>query len=232
VSDDEYTLRVEREDGELLVIAGLDLVRAFVAGDPTAKPGGYDALAGKGDRDQITLDDVKAVNQTMRARAKHAHWQPIVDGDQSWLSAIEADLDIIAADDALWEEKRGDELVSAAVASCIRPHIALARATKVLHFKRPLVFPVLDELVVQVVGVNLPDDPSVEDRVRIAKQVTSAIRREGRRNLEPLRAIQTKLAEENVNLSLVRIFDIALWFSHPAAGVIGAAREIRVELRS
>jgi len=231
VPDSPYTLRIEREDGELLVLEGLELVRGFIGGDPSAQPGGYDALAGTGDVNRITLEDVTTINTTMRARSKLAHWQPIVDDDQGWLEAIPPNLDIIEADDEAWSAADGTELVSAAIAGCIRPYIGLARSTKVLHLKRPGVFPVLDELVVQVMGVGLPDSPTPDERIAIAERVTEAIRREGRRNIEALRRIQAKLAEEDVQLSLVRILDIALWFAHPAASVDGAKREIRVRMR-
>ena len=230
--DPAYTLRIEREDGELVVMDGLDLVRGFIAGDPSAQPGGYDSLAGKGDPDRITVEDVIAVNTTMRARSVHASWQPVFDDDQTWLSDIPVKLDIIDADDQMWEAARGAELVSAATAFCIRPYIALARATKVLHLKRPHVFPVLDRLVVEVMGVNLPDSPKRDEKIAIAQRVTAAIRREGRANIDPLQEIQRQLPPEGPKLSLVRIFDICLWFSHPAAGVLGAAREIRVGPRS
>jgi hypothetical protein len=34
-----------------------------------------------------------------------------------------------------------------------------------------------------------------------------------------------------ITAGTVRVFDIALWFSHPAVGVDGVAREITVQLR-
>ena len=46
MADSPYTLRVEREDGELVLIEGLEIVRGFLAGDLSAKPGGYNDLAG------------------------------------------------------------------------------------------------------------------------------------------------------------------------------------------
>jgi len=232
VTDSPFKLRVEREDGELLVLAGLELVRGFIAGDPSAKPGGYDALAGKGDPGRITVDDIQTINISMRARSEHARWQPIFDNDQSWLSGIPLDLDLIETDDDEWAKSNGAALVSRAIGSCIRPYIALARATKVLHLKRPRLFPVLDELVVEVMGVNLPGDAKPEGRIEVAARVTDAIRREGRRNIKALRRIQDELNNDGVQLSLVRILDITLWFSHTAAGVPGALREISIGLRS
>ena len=42
-------LRIRREDvNERLVLDGLGLVRGFLAGDPSARPGGYNSLVGKG----------------------------------------------------------------------------------------------------------------------------------------------------------------------------------------
>jgi hypothetical protein len=60
VADSPYTLRIEREDGDLLVIDGLGLARAFLASDISASPGGYNELAGAGDRARISLEDVRA----------------------------------------------------------------------------------------------------------------------------------------------------------------------------
>lgn len=56
MAETEFTLRVEREDGETLILKGLALARAFFTGDPSAKPGGYDSLAGSGDRDRIVVE--------------------------------------------------------------------------------------------------------------------------------------------------------------------------------
>jgi hypothetical protein len=229
MADTPYTLRVEREDGELVVIEGLEVVQGFLARDLSAKPGGFNDLAGTGDRARISVDDVRTVNKTMRSRSKYAYWQPVFDDAQTWLEEIPDDLDIIEANDDEWNAANGSALVSKAIESCIRPHIALARSTKVLHLKRPYMFPVLDELIVEMMGVSLPTKP--DQRAVVAKRVTAAIRREGRRNIDALRNIQAELATSDIKLSLVRIFDIALWFSHPAASVAGAEREIRISMR-
>jgi hypothetical protein len=114
----------------------------------------------------------------------------------------------------------------------VQPGIGLAGATKLLHLKRPRLFPVLDSLVVEVMGINVGDDATREQRIAIAQQVAAAIRREGRRNIDALRAIQAEVGDGGrLRLTLVRILDICLWFAHPAAGVPGALREIRVGMR-
>ena len=219
-----YTIRVRREDGEVLLADGLTLARAFLAGDPSAEPGGYDSLAGAGDPDRIVVEDVVAMNTTMRARSEHAAWQPVFDDDQEWLRAIPRNLDFLETDDAAWQTADGEELLSAAIRGCIHPGIGLASATKVLYLKRPLFVPILDRFVAEVMGVNLPDAPSVAQRVQVGRQLVAALRREGRANLDVLRDIQRQLGEEFPKRSLVRIFDLILWFTHPAAGVPNAKR--------
>jgi hypothetical protein len=228
--NEEYTLRVEREDGELLLLDGLALVEGFLAADLSARPGGYNDQAGRGDREAISIDDVVLVNSTMRSRAPHAHWQPIIDADQRWLARIPDDLDLIETDDQTWSDTDGEQLINQAIALCIAPYIALARSTKVLHLKRPRAFPVLDELVIQMMGVPVPT--ALVPRITAAQRVTAALRREGRRNIDALDRIQDATATDRYRLSLIRVLDIALWFGHPAAGVDGTAREIIVTVRS
>jgi hypothetical protein len=227
--DRDYTLFVEREDRELLVLDGLALVRGFLAGDLSAQPDGYNDQAGRGDREAISLGDVWLVNSTMRARAEHIRWEPIIEADQSWLARIPDDLDLIETDDDAWAAAEGDRLINEAIARCIVPYIALARSTKVLHLKRPRAFPVLDELAIQMMGLPVPDKRPA--RIRAAQRVTGPLRREGRRNIHALRRIQDATATERTRLSLIRLLDIALWFAHPAAGADGTLREITVTVR-
>ena len=226
----EFTLRVEREDRETLWLDGLALARAFFTGDPSSKPGGYDSLAGCGDRQRIVVDDVIAMNSTMRARSEHASWKPVLAGDQAWLREIPVDLDMVRADVEDWKVARGDALLSAAIAACIHPGIGLAGATKVLHLKRPHLVPILDRLVAEMMGVSLPGSPTVSDRVAVGQRLAAAIRREGRRNIDVLGRIQAELAHDHIKRPLIRIFDAILWFSHPAASVLDVKRSIAVRL--
>jgi hypothetical protein len=123
-------------------------------------------------------------------------------------------------------------LLAAAIGACIHPGIGLAGATKLLHLKRPRLTPILDELVAEMMGVSLPGSPTVDQRVAIAQRLASAIRREGRRNLEVLQRIQAQLAKDDIDRPLIRIFDAILWFSHPAASVTGAKRSIAVRVQA
>jgi hypothetical protein len=95
MAEPDLIVAVKREDGESLVLNGLTLARAFFTGDPSSKPGGYDSLAGSGDRNRIVAADVIAMNTTMRARSKHAAWKPLLEDDQAWLRNLPFKLDIM-----------------------------------------------------------------------------------------------------------------------------------------
>ena len=76
----------------------------------------------------------------------------------------------------------------------------------------------------------MPTDVSVQRRVEIATRLLSHLRAQGRANLAQLETIQAMLAAEEINRPLLRILDAIVWFSHPAAGVRHAKREIAVRV--
>ena len=233
MAGDDFTLHVHREDGEELVLDGLALARAFFVADPSAKLGGYDSMAGLGNPDRIVIEDVIAMNTTMRSRSKHSLWDPVLASDQRWLRDIPADLDLVQAGEDAWTTANGDSLLAAAIGACIHPGIGLAGATKLLHLKRcPRLIPILDQLVAEMMAVTLPASPTVDQRIAIARRLATAIRREERRNIEVLQRTQAELAKDDITRPLIRIFDAILWFSHPAASVTGAKRSIAVRLQS
>jgi len=107
----------------------------------------------------------------------------------------------------------------------------MAVATKLLHLKRPRLFPMLDRFVAELLGAGLTDSGGEEARAATAAALMRTIRREGRRNLKELRGVQARLAKDGRKLSLVRIFDAVLWSAHPAAGLTGARRTLSAGLR-
>lgn len=225
------TLRIDRLDGERLVLDGLGLARGFFLGDPSSiAEGSYDSLAGRGERDRITTADVQAINRTMRARSKHDWWKPILDHELDWLVALGPDLDLIETDEDGWRAAGGARLTAAALAATIGPRRGPSVASKVLHLKRPRLFPVMDDFVAMMLGVNMPNDAPAQRRVEIATRLMLHLRAQGRTNFHALNAIQTTLATEGIHRPLVRILDGIVWFSHPAAGVPNATREITVRL--
>jgi Family of unknown function (DUF6308) len=229
MADGEFEIHVERLDGELLILDGLALARGFFAGDPSSVgEAAFDSVAGLGNSERIELTDVMAMNRTMRARSPHTAWSAIIDAKAPWLSSVPAELDLLETTDTSWHAAKGDELIAAALAATIGPGRGMAVATKLLHLKRPRLFPMLDRLVAEMLGAGLPNDPTSARRVEMAIHLTRAIRSEGRRNVDTLRRICEVLSAEGKERSLVRIFDAMLWLAHPAAGVEGVRRAIEV----
>lgn len=209
--------------GPSLVIEHAELLaRDFFRMDPSSAAGGYDDLAGRGEQDRITKDDITAINATMRARSPHAVWDAVVllKPPPAWLQSLDPMWDLIAIEEALWQT-RARNAVGEALTAMIAPGRGLSVATKVLHLKRPRMFPVLDSLVLQQLGVSESINPI---------RVIDHLRLEGRGNEEGLRAIQAALRDQ-YDRSLVRIMDVLLWASHPAAGLAPSLVEWRHVMR-
>ena len=209
---------VVRLDGgpRLVIEDAAGLARDFFSKDASsAGPKAFDARAGKGDPDRIIADDVRAINETMRARARHSAWEAEFAAVEPlpWLQAISLEWDLIATDDATWTASNATAVCAAAVEATTGAYRGPSVATKVLHLKRPRIFPVLDSLVLEQIGATSQQVPVLLDHLR----------KVGRANLEQLRAVQRELAAAGYTRTFVRILDGLLWASHPDAGL---AREL------
>ena len=211
------TLRLERRDGGLLVIEGAALACAFFD-LPGVKS--FEELAGTSRRDAITAGDIEILNRLMGGRSPHQVWEPLVGKPRRWLRQIDPQLDLIEAPERTWREVRGDDLVRQAVAGCIGPGRNIAVATKVLHLKRPRLFPMLDRLLVELLGPRARGGPEADGPAGDAAHLVLHLRAEGRTNIQELKEIQRVLRANGTDVSLVRILDAVLWASHPAAGPI------------
>ena len=214
---------IRRLDGgpSLIVENASSLAYAFFSRDPSSTgPNSFDERAVHGDPDRITTDDIRAINQTMRARSPHTAWEALTSaGPLPWLAALDPSWDLVELGDREWERFGCTALLEAAFAATIAPYRNLAVATKVLHFKRPSLFPVLDLLVVQQLGGvgQLP--------IRLLLY----LRAEAQRNRLALEQIQTELQQAHITRTLIRVLDALIWSSHPGAGIalIGWERVIR-----
>lgn len=206
------TIEIRRmTTGPALVVEGAEaLALDFFRTDPSSAPGGYDDLAGRGDPGRVSKADIVAINTTMRARSPHSVWDALISpgSGQPWLSALDPSWDLMTLEEDPWQQ-RARPAMALGLAATVAPGRGLSVATKVLHLKRPRMFPVLDSLVLQQLGVTESVEPM---------RVVDHLRVEGRRNLEGFLAIQTALAT-HYDRSLVRIMDVLLWTSHPAAGL-------------
>jgi Family of unknown function (DUF6308) len=213
---------VRRLDGgpSLIIEDASSLAFAFFSRDPSSiGPMAFDERAGHGDPYQITTDDIRAINQTMRARSPHTAWEALTSaGPLPWLAALDPSWDLVELPDREWERFGCTALLEATFAAAIAPHGNLAVAMKVLHLKRPSLFPVLDLLVVQQVGgVGRPP---------IA--LLLHLRTEAQRNRLALHRVQTNLRKAHITRTLIRILDALLWSSHPGAGIAALAGWERV----
>lgn len=213
-----HAIVIERMDGgpRLVIEEPGALAFEFFSTDPSSVgPDAYDQRAGRGDRNRITTGDIRAINQTMRARSPHSAWEPLTAAadELPWLAAINVEWDLIGTGDEPWQDAGGADRLAAAIEASVGPYRRLSVATKVLHLKRPRLFPVLDSLVIELIG-GLAFVP------RPAKLLLH-LREQGRANLTTLTAIKADLAAQDQPLerSLVRILDALLWSSHPAAGI-------------
>lgn len=205
------SVRIRRiGQGPALVIDDAEaLVAHFLRHDASAQAGGYDDLAGHGERDRITRSDIVAINTTMRARSPQTVWDALTQDLQPlpWLAALDPAWDLVTDADERWSTTVCGP-VEQALKEATGPGRGISVGSKVLHLKRPAMFPVLDSLVLQQLGAT----ESVP-----AMRVVEHLRAEGARNLAELRAVQAAIAPRR--RSLVRILDILLWASHPAAGL-------------
>lgn len=201
------------DDGPQLVIEDAEgLALDFFSKDASSVgPKAFDARAGQGDPDRITADDVRAINETMRARARHSAWEAEFAAVEPlpWLAAISLSWDLIATDSEAWDTTNATAICAEAVAKATGPYRGPSVATKVLHLKRPRIFPVLDSLVLEQIGATSQGVPVLLDHLRAV----------GQTNLEQLRSIQEHLAARGIRRELVRILDALLWASHPDAGL-------------
>jgi len=219
----ETTLRLMRLDGDSLVVEGAALSEAFFAQDASSVgAGSYDSLAGRTSVNMIEISDIEALNRTMRARTAHSRWAPIAGVHLSWLEEIDPSLDLIEASDAKWVRANGERLVGAAFAAVVGQGRGVAVATKMLHLKRPRLFPILDRFVVEMLGGRISDDTPPSIRAQEATRLVIHLRGQGRDNIHALKEIQAQLSAQGFERSLVRILDAILWPSHPAGRILGA----------
>jgi Family of unknown function (DUF6308) len=205
-----------------LVIEGAQwLAETFFRCDPSAVGGlSYDAWiqATQADlkrRDRIIDGDVTAVNRTMAARTSHATWAPIVEGEGADLiAALDPDWDLFEMDPESWAGANVAAHLEQALNFLHRPGLGIAVITKVLHVKRPKLIPVLDSLVLEVIGA------SVTASVSTWVEAIEDVRGVGRSNLLELRAIREHLDSVGIHSrTLVRVLDALLWTGSPGSNL-------------
>jgi hypothetical protein len=194
---------------------------AFFESDASSEgPDSYDSVVAKAvDPNRITSSDITAINRTMRARSPHLAWSDLVGLELApWLEAVPPELDLVETSDEDWQRFEAEQKIQGIFEAVLGPHRALPVATKVLHIKRPRLFPIIDRLVAEMIGSALGE----ESFVRMAEhgnRIMLHIRQQARleTNFKGLSQIRGLLAERGLPRSLVRIIDGLLWSAHPAS---------------
>ncbi|MGH3138449.1 MAG: DUF6308 family protein [Gaiellales bacterium] len=221
-------IRLEMLSGSVLVFDDpAPLIRLFVGPEGVD---GYDGWARKTPPNRLVAEDVTVLNTYARARSGHVRWQELIaDRAPAWLAAIDPGWDAALTDESEWERAEIRSKVEAAFTAMCGPYRGLSVASKMLHLKRPRLIPLLDALVVELLGPSVPSAAAPEVKAEYAARAIAHLAVQARANRAALVSLQHRLGKEGIELSAIRLIDILLWSSHPAAS-LGAPieRHIRV----
>ena len=212
----ETTLRIQRRDGDLLALEAGPIAELFFSQPITS---GYQRASISTRPDAILWRDIDLINSYMGARSPNRVWQPLVGKRPRWLTNINPRLDLIRASPHTWKAVGGDDLIRKALLACVGPGRNIAVATKLLHLKRPRLFPILDRVVVELLGERFGVKSEADARAGDAANLILHLRDEGRANLPALRETQARVnAVTQQRVPLIRILEAVLWASNPSAG--------------
>ena len=170
----------------------------------------YDGRAALGHppADRIMLDDVRTINRTMGARSPHGDWRGLIRRNPlPQLVAVDPSWDAVLMTNEEWQQQRVEVRVAALLNAVMgRPGIGPARASKVLHLKRPALIPVCDSRLLRVLGIAETQDDAILTVLR-------HLRGEGQRLEVQLTALQERLSGEGWQRPLIRILEVLVWGS-------------------
>jgi hypothetical protein len=172
--------------------------------------GGYDDRHSVSDT--ITSDDLEAANNlyanlTALDRVRIVHDERI----PPLLSAVK-DVELGGVKDEDWEAVKA--LIGPLLAEFLSiRHVKLAKATKILHLKRPHLFPILDSLVVKfLTGTDMDAyEFSPEELLRLGLVSFDVARKDIVNNRAAFDELQKRLSDLPTPLTTVRLYDILCW---------------------
>lgn len=206
-------LRIRRPD--LVVDDPWELIHTFVKEDRSSMgERSYDSYIASGTSplNRIVLADVVAINTTMGARSPHSDWATVIRrGVLTELKAIDLRWDLFTTPDEIWARRPIGDRVAALLDAVMGKGIGLARATKVLHIKRPHLIPICDSYVLRLMGLPGENGASVAALIAHLRNVREEL-------LPTLVDIREKLLELGYDRTLLRIADALIWSSYPDTG--------------
>src|SRR5437879_5330039 len=185
--------------------------RFFTRDRSSAGPRSYDAyvIAGGSPPNRVIEADVSAINVTMGARSPHRDWNTLIKrGDLPQLKALRKDLDLFQTPDTVWARERVPDRLAALFKAVIGKGIGIARATKLLHIKRPALVPICDSYVLSLMGIP---NVGADSGVALVEHLRSV-----RNELLPaLLECQVRLRQQGFDRTLARIIDSLIWSAYP-----------------
>ena len=147
----------------------------------------------------------------------------------SRLKALSPEWDAAATGEEEWAAQDVSARLEAAFAVLCGPYRGISVASKLLHLKRPRLIPLLDALVLEQLGVPVPGGNDDGVRAAAAAELTTHLAAQARANRDALAELRSELADEEPDLTAIRLIDILLWASHPAAGLrLPVERRVRL----
>jgi len=189
------------------------IIKTFCVLDPSYKK--YDS---KKLGDDIWLEKaIEFSNQGMRARISGEEKRKII---EKQLELDEKIKELKIFEDKNLLDKNNEEIEKLRELFKIFENIKgvkNAKMTKILHKKFPNLIPVVDSIIAKKVYCR--KNKSIDDLIEIIKE----IKKDYKKNIIFLEKLKFNLKKENVNLSLLRIFDIMLWMKGqcPKQKIIG-----------
>jgi hypothetical protein len=203
-------LRFRRPD--LVVPDPYALVFKFFSKDASSVgPYAYDSYiaGGNSPANRIVLDDVVAINRTMRARSSHTRWMAVIErGDLPELASVDPGWDAFLTPDDEWEQAEVLGRIASLVDAILGPGVGVSVATKALHIKRPALIPICDSYVLQLMGIPGITGASAAALIQHLRDTREEL-------LPVLDDLQARLRAVGIDRSLVRIMDVLIWGSHP-----------------
>lgn len=162
--------------------------------------------------DVVTEDDLEAANNLYAHLSsedrRRIRGNPDID---SKLAAVR-DAELGEASDEEWENLKA--VVRPLLAEFLSiPNVKLAKTMKVLHLKRPHLFPILDSFVVRfLTGNDLEENRfSEEELLQIGIKSLETARADIVANRAAFHELETRLSDLPSPLTVVRIYDILCW---------------------
>jgi hypothetical protein len=162
--------------------------------------------------DSVTNDDLEAANNLYANMDSRDRMRILGSPEIPLRLAAVRDLEIGKVKDEEWEDIRTP--VRALLSSFLSiPNVKIAKTMKVLHLKRPHLFPVLDSFVVKfLTGNDMARNPfSEEELLQIGMTCLDVAHKDLIKNQAAFAELQSRLADLPALLTPVRMYSILCW---------------------